>query len=59
MPGWLSQLSIQLLIFGLDHDLMVNEIMPCVRFYADGTEPASDSLSPSLSLSQNEKIKWI
>ena len=32
-----------------EHDLTVCEIEPRVGLYTDGTEPAWDSLSPSLS----------
>ena len=63
-PGWLSQLNIRLLIFGLVHDLTACGFEPHVRLCAGGAEPAGDSLSPSLSappplthvcsLSQNE-----
>ena len=35
--------------FGSGHDLWVREIEPCVQLYADSTEPAWDSLSPSLT----------
>ena len=31
------------------HDLSVCEFEPCVGLYADTTEPAWDSVSPSLS----------
>ena len=45
-PRWLSQLSDQLLI--LAHHLMVHGIEPRVWLLTDSTEPAWDSLSPSL-----------
>ena len=35
--------------FGSGRDLAVGEFKPCVRLCADSSEPASDSLSPSLS----------
>ena len=36
--------------FGSGHDLLVHEFEPCVRLHATlSTEPAWDSLSPSLS----------
>ena len=35
--------------FSSGHDLMVREIEPHVVLCADGTQPAWDSLSPSLS----------
>ena len=35
--------------FGSGHDLTVCGIEPCIRFCAESAEPASDSLSPSLS----------
>ena len=34
---------------GSGHGLAVHEFKPCVRLYAESTEPAGDSLSPSLS----------
>ena len=50
---------------GSDHDLMVHEFKPLIGLCADGTEPAWDSVSPSLcpaptcvhylSLSQKKK----
>ena len=47
VPGWLSQLNIRLLISA--QDLTVHEFKPHIGLYADGAEPAWDSLS-SLSL---------
>ena len=46
VPGWLSRLSV---LSG--HDLAVCEFKPCVGLCADSgsLEPASDSVSPSLS----------
>ena len=53
-PGWLSRLSVQLLISA---QVMISRFVrlfcetECqVRLYADGTNPAWDSLSPPLSL---------
>ena len=34
--------------FSSGHDLTVHKIEPCIRLHADSTEPAWDSLSPSL-----------
>ena len=34
--------------FGSGHDLTVHEFQPHIRLCADGVEPASDSVSPSL-----------
>ena len=36
--------------FNSGHDLTVSEIEPRVRLWADSTEPACDSLSPSAPL---------
>ena len=47
-PGWLSQLSIRLLILG--HDLRVVRVRPTLGSTL-GMDPAWDSLSPSLSCS--------
>ena len=48
--AWVAQLIEHLTLdFGSDHDLGVHEIKPCIRFCADSTEPAWDSLSASLS----------
>ena len=49
MPGWLSRLCIWTLYLVSDYDLTVCEFKPRVRLCADITEPAWDSLSPSLS----------
>ena len=46
VPGWLSRLSVRL---QPGHDLAVREFEPRVRLWADGSEPVSDSVSPSLS----------
>ena len=35
--------------FGSGHDLAVRGFEPCVRLWVDRTEPAWDSLAPSLS----------
>ena len=35
--------------FGSGHDLRVHEFKPCVGLCAHSSEPASDSVSPSLS----------
>ena len=40
--GWVSN-------FGSGHDLAAREFKPSVGFCADSLEPASDSVSPSLS----------
>ena len=62
-PGWLSQLSILLLISAhVMHDLMVYEFEPHVELCTDSAEPTWDCLSlllslpllHSLSLSQNK-----
>ena len=49
VPGWLSRLSVRLLIFGSGHDLTVHGIKPRIGLCADSAEPARDSLFPSLS----------
>ena len=62
IPGWLSRLSVQLLVYGSDRDLVVREIESHVRLCADSLAPAWHSLSLSapplptcsLSLSQNK-----
>ena len=48
MPGWLSWVSVQLLILA---QVMISQfgIEPYIRVCADSAEPAWDSLSPSLS----------
>ena len=46
-PGWLSGLSIRLLVFGSGHDLMVPGIQLCIGPRADSMEPAQDSFSLS------------
>ena len=38
-PGWLSRLRVRL-SFGSGHDLMIQEIGPCVGLCADSVEPA-------------------
>ena len=47
--GWLSRLSVQVMISS-GHDLTVCELKPHMGLRADGSEPAWDSLSPSLSV---------
>ena len=48
---WVAQLNkLPTLDFGSGHDLTACEIKPNVRFHADTTEPAWDSLFSSLSL---------
>ena len=49
--GWVAQLvKCPSLDFGSGHDLTVHGIKLCIRLYADSTESAWDSLSPSLPL---------
>ena len=49
---WVAQsVECPTLDFGSGRDLTVCESEPHVRLYASSTEPAWDSLSPSLSLS--------
>ena len=52
-PGWLSRLSISLLILAQVMTLRftgsVRGIEPCIRFCADNAGPAWDSLFPSFS----------
>ena len=45
-PGWHSRLSVRL---QPGHDLAVCEFEPRIRLWADGLEPVSDSVFPSLS----------
>ena len=45
-PGWRSRLSVRL---QPGYDLAVREFEPRVGLWADGLEPASNSVSPSLS----------
>ena len=50
--AWVAQLVKRLpLDFGSGHDLTVRGFEPHVRLCADSSEPAWDSLSPSLCLS--------
>ena len=49
-PGWLSQLSVQLLV-SVQVMITVGGIEPHVRLHAHNTKPAWDSLSLPLSLS--------
>ena len=53
--AWVAQMVEHLpLDFGSGYDLTVRETEPCFGLCADSAEPAPDSLSPSLSLSQNK-----
>ena len=56
MPGRLSRLSVQLVGFGSGHYLAVHGLEPRISLCADRAEPAWDSLSLSLSLTQINKI---
>ena len=52
-PGWLSGLSIPLLILGSGHDLCFGEIEPGAQFCANSALPAWDSLplpTPALQI---------
>ena len=49
VPGWLS-VKHPALDFSSSHGLTVSEIEPQFRLLTNSTEPAWDSLSPSLSL---------
>ena len=60
-PGWLSQLSVPLLVSAQVMILRFGEFEPCIRLCTDGAvEPAWDSLSPpplhARSLSQTNKL---
>ena len=44
-PGWLSRLSVQLLVSAL---VVISWFEPGIGLHTDSTEPAWDSLSPSL-----------
>ena len=50
VPGWLSQLSVQLLVSSQVMISQFCEFKPRVGLCADSAEPAWDSLSPLLSL---------
>ena len=51
LKAWAAQLVECLTLdFGSGRDLTVCEFKPCLGLCADGSEPASDSLSLSLSL---------
>ena len=47
-PGWLSRLSMRLLILAQVMISQVRGFKPCVGLCVDGAEPSWDSLSPSL-----------
>ena len=49
-PGWLSQLSIQILGFTSGHDLTAHEFKTHIELCADSVEPAWDSFPLPLSL---------
>ena len=52
--SWVAQLVKRLTLgVGLDHDLMVCKFKPYFGLYADGSEPAWDSVSLSLPLPQS------
>ena len=53
-----QQVQPQTLDFGSGHDLLVRGFEPCVGLCAAGTEPARDSLSPSLSAPPHLKNKF-
>ena len=50
-PGWLSRLSIQLLVSAEVMSLRFREFEPLIGLCADSAESAWDALSPSLSVS--------
>ena len=64
-PGWLSWLSIQLLVSAQVMISQFCEFEPSIRLRADSVEPAWDSLSPShsapspfvLSLGKKKKVR--
>ena len=49
MGAWVAGSVVKVSDFGSGHDLMVPGFKPPIRFCADSLEPASDSVSPSLS----------
>ena len=53
MAQWVERPTLDL---SSGHDLMVRGFRPRVGLLTDSTEPAWDSVSPSLSLSQKKKI---
>ena len=57
----LSQLSVRLSVWDSGHDLTVHGFKPCTGLWADGAEPAWDSLSlpPSLPLPHSLSLKII
>ena len=63
-PGWLSQLTVQLLISAQVIISRVPEFEPCIRLCADSSQPTWDSTSLPLlracvhSLAQKEEV-WI
>ena len=48
-PGWLSRLSVRLLVSARVNDLTVCEFEPHIRIHAGSVVPAWDSLFPGLS----------
>ena len=50
VPGWLSQLSVQLLVSAQVMISLSLEFKPCCGLWAGSDGPAWDSLSPFLSL---------
>ena len=57
--GWLSGLSIPLLILGSGHDLCFGEIEPGAQFCANSALPAWDSLSLPTRVSPNKIAQGI
>ena len=55
--GWLSWLSVRLLIFGSGQDLRVCEVEPHVGLSTDNVETDWDFLFPSLSAAPCKQIK--
>ena len=68
VPGWLSQLSVRLLISAQVMISWFREFEPCIGLCVDSGEPAWDSLSPHLSLllpllcslsqKKKETVRW-
>ena len=62
---WVAQLVKRLTLdFGSGHHLVVWEFEPCIGLYIESVEPASDSLSFSLSLppclcQKNDFLSWL
>ena len=48
-PAWLSWLHVQFLVSAQVMISWFHEFEPCIGFRADSAEPASESVSPSLS----------